>query len=128
MSVAYFIVLENETLDFDTFVNGKNIAHAFDELVSMCKKYELKSIEDFVCQDVSEFLSGELDDVDIPAQDSLWFEAQEGIDWATSLIDKIRNSAVSFEADPVIEDLNDYIDVFNKAKKHNAKWRFELDF
>jgi hypothetical protein len=127
MSVAYFIVLEDENIDIDTFVNGKNIALAFDELVSVCNKHGIKTIEDYISQDASEFL-GELDDINVPDQGVLWFDAQEGLDWARRLIDTLKTEKLSCEVGPVIEELNEYIGVFNKAKKHGIKWHLELDF
>ncbi len=129
MSVAYFIVLEDEGLGFDTFVNGKSIANKHDELFSICKANGLKTIEDFFSQDASEFLD-DFDDLEMPeqAQTVSWFGAQEGIDWAITLIEKLKADTTSFEAAPVIEDLIEYIEVFKQAKKHNVKWHLEMDF
>ena len=127
MSVAYFIVLDNDEVDFDTFVNGKAIAHAFDELVRFCKKHKFKTIEDFFSQDASDFLD-EFDDIEMPEQEVLWFNAQVGIDWATALIEKLKSEKTSFSTDAVIDDLQEYLEVFNKTKEIDAKWHFELDF
>ena len=127
MSVAYFIVLDNEEVDFDTFVNGKAIAHASDELVEFCEKHKLKTIEDFFSQDASEF-KDEFDDVEMPEKEVLWFNAQEGIDWATTFIEKLNSEKPKFSTVAVIEDLQEYLDVFNKTKAIGAKWHLELDF
>ena len=127
MSVAYFIVLDNEDVGFDTFVNGKGIAHAFDELFKFCEAHKLKTIEYFHSQDVSEFMQ-DFDDIEIPDQKINWFNAQEGIDWAVSLIKKLKSESPDFNTDEVIEDLQDYIEVFNNTNKINAKWHLELDY
>ena len=127
MSVAYFIVLDNEDVDFDSFINGKAIGHAFDELVEFCETHQLKTIEDFYSQDASEFLEG-IDDIEIHEQEVLWFDAQQGIDWATNLIQKLQTENPKFETAAVIEDLGEYLEVFNNTKKVNAKWHLELDF
>ena len=47
MSVAYYIVLDKEEPGFDTFVNGKALAHE-KRLESLCKKLGLKTFEDFL--------------------------------------------------------------------------------
>lgn len=127
MSVAYFIVLDNEEVGFDTFVNGKAMAHASDELVEFCEEQKLKSIEDFFSQDASEFMD-DLDDIEMPEQEILWFNAQEGIDWSTALIEKLKSEKPKFPTDAVIEDLQEYLEVFNKTKEIDAKWHIELDF
>lgn len=127
MSVAYFIVLENQEVDFDTFVNGKSIAHAFDDLIEFCNTQKLKTIEDFHSQNTSEFME-DFDYTDIPEQEIKWFDAQEGIDWASSLIKKIESEEPKFGTCAIIEDLREYLEVFNNAKKVNVKWHLELDY
>lgn len=127
MSVAYFIVLDKEDVGFDPFVNGKAIAHAFDALESFCKQHQLKTIEDFHSQDYSEFME-ELDDVEIPEQEEKWFTADEGIAWVTLLLAKLNSAQPAFASPDLYEDLNEYIGVFNNAKRAGAKWHLELDF
>lgn len=127
MSVAYFIVLDKEDVDFDPFVNGKAIAHAFNDLESFCKLHQLKTIEDFHSQDVSDFIE-ELDDIEMPEQDEAWFSADEGIEWVASLLTKLQLEKPAFASPEICEDLNEYLDVFNNAKRAGAKWHFELDF
>ena len=127
MSVAYFIVLDNEEVDFDTFVNGKAIAHVFDELVEFCETHQLKTIEDFHSQDATEFLE-DFDDIEIPEQEILWFDAQQGIDWVTDLIQKLKTKKPKFATDALIEDLGEYLEVLYNTKKANAKWHLELDY
>ena len=127
MSLAYFIVLNADDADFDTFVDGKSIAHAFDEIMEFCKSHGLKTIEDFHSQDVSEML-GEFDDIELPVQEIRWFSADEGIEWVNALIMKLEHENPSFLNAGILEDFKDYLDVFNKTKKSGAKWHLELDF
>ena len=127
MSVAYFIVLDNAEEGVDTFVNGKAIAQAFDEITTFCEAQGLKTIEDFHSQDISEFMQ-DIDDVEIPGQEILWFDAQEGIDWITSLLEKIESQNPDFTTEAIIEDLREYLEVFKKTKTVGAKWHLELDF
>ncbi|HOY23985.1 MAG TPA: hypothetical protein PK002_12585 [Cellvibrio sp.] len=127
MSVAYFIVLDKDDVDFDPFVNGKAIAHAFDELESFCKQHQLKTIEDFHSQDISEYME-ELDDIEVPGRDEAWFAADEGIEWVTSLVAKLKSEKPAFASPDIYDDLNEYLDAFNNAKRAGAKWHLELDF
>ena len=127
MSVAYFIALDNEDVEFDSFVNGKSIAHAMDELSDFCRYHDLKTIENFYSQDVSEIFD-ELDDSELTEQEEIWYDADEGIKWATALIGKLKHENPSFLSDAILEDLNEYLDVFRNAKKAGAKWHLELDF
>lgn len=127
MSVAYFIVLDKDDVDFDPFVNGKAIAHAFDELASFCKQHQLKTIEDFHSQDLSEFVD-ELDDFEMPEQEEKWFTADEGVEWVTSLLAKLNSEKPIFASQDIYEDLKEYLEVFKDAKRVCAKWHLELDF
>lgn len=95
MSVAYYIVLDKEDVDFETFVDGKGIAQSFEELTLFCSDNNVKSIEHFIDQDLSEFMD-ELEGIDIPEQTEKWFEAQEGISWAKDLIDKLNSKPPKF--------------------------------
>jgi len=125
MSIAHFIVLDNEEVDFDTFVNGKSIAHVYEELNNFCKKHELKTIEDF------QYFGDLFEDFDVietSNQETKWLEAKEGIDWATSLINKLESKSTNFDIKPVVNDLNEYLAVFQNAAKVDAKWYFELDY
>ena len=124
MSTAYYIALENEEVEFDTFVNGKAIAHASEELYELCESNSIKPLDEFLSQDVSEFI----DDFEMPdGMEITWFDAQEGIDCVLSLVKLIQSKDCTFEKGPVIEDLNEYLEVLNKVKQANLKWHLELD-
>ncbi len=130
MGVAYFIVLDRE-VDFDPFVNGKFLGNAADDLLPFCKKHSLKSIEEFYSQDGGEILEElgdfDLDDFDIPEGGNEWYSAEEGIEWSDSLISKLKTEEFVHPADPIIADLNEYRELFLKAKDADAKWHLELD-
>ena len=127
MSVAYFIVLNDDEVDFDTFVDGKSIAQVFDALTEFCNSHDLKTIEDFHSQDVSEMLD-EFDGIELPEQEEIWFNAEEGIEWVNSLIEKLQCENPSFLNKAILEDLNDYLEVFKNTRKSGVKWHLELDF
>ena len=127
MSVAYFIVLDINDVGFDTFVNGKMVAHYLDPLQSFCKKHRLNTIEDFVSQDMSALMDS-FDDIHIPEQKVIWFDSEKGIFWLNALIEKLHTDpAVEFPSAPIIEDLKEYRNVLMKAQGIDAKWHFEID-
>ena len=126
MSVAYFIVLDNEDVDFDTFVNGKHVAHFANEMLAFCNMHGLKPLEDFFSLDAGEFMD-EFDDMDIPDQDMQWFDAEVGIEWIDELIETLASESSEAWVEPVIEDLNEYKSVLEQARQIGAKWHFELD-
>ncbi len=120
MSVAYFITLDSDDPGFDAFVDGKVLTRHVDSVNAIAADIGLKQFEDYAFQDLSEFGG--------PDMDEQWFDAAEGIAWATALRAHLRNhpGAVG-DAAGVIEDLDDYIRVFEEAESRGLKWHLELD-
>lgn len=127
MSVAYFIVLDTDDVDFDTFVNGKHVAAVFDDLSSFCQQHGLKTIDDFTCQDISELVDEfDLDELASPSVE--WFAAAHGIGWLERLLQALKSEAPNFASQAVIDDLHEYLSVLKLANQVGAQWHFELDF
>jgi len=128
MSVAFYIELDKEDVDFEIFVDGKSIAHAFEELITFSQNNGLKSIEEYVYQDLSEYVD-EFEDMgmDVPEQVEQWFDAQEGITWATEMINNLKEKAPKFSSKDIIDDFKCYLEVFENAKKVDAKWHLAID-
>ena len=131
MSVAFYIVLDAEELGFDTFVNGKAIAHA-DDLDAFCVKCGLPTLESFVSQSREELEEMLDEDIEIPegeAGDAQWFDAEDGVEYVDALIAALRREPDALEATAdVIDDLLEYKSVLEKAQAIEAKWRLALDF
>jgi hypothetical protein len=124
VSTAFYIALEKDDVEFDTFVNGKAIADVADDLNELCESNNIKAIDEFLSQDPSEFL----DDFELPDDFEIkWYEAQEGLDYFTSLIGLINANDCNFNKEEVVSDLNEYLDVLQKVKAANLKWHLELD-
>lgn len=121
MSTAYFIVLDKDEPGFDAFVDGKIMTRHLQQVNAVAKNLGLKQFEDYAFQDLSEFGGPEMEPV--------WFSADEGVSWASAILESIREdpSAVS-ESDAVSEDLEDYIRVFREAAARGIRWHLELDF
>ena len=125
MSTAYFIVLDNEDVDFDPFVNGKFVAQEADKINSISDNLGLKGFDEFVSQDLEDF-GIETEDSDLSVS---WFDPSEGLEWASKIRDHVRDNPGAVKSkDGVLEDLDDYIRVFENAKKANVQWHFEIDF
>jgi len=130
MSLAYYIVLDHQEPGFETFVNGKAVAHAIDELDALCDKEGLTKLDDFMGQSVSEL--NELLDEEIEQPEGeeghRWFEPDTGIALIEALIEKIRfNPQIVTEPDAVISDFIEYKTVLVQAKAIKAQWHLAID-
>lgn len=129
MSLAYFIVLDAEEPGFDTFVNGKALAHESEHLNAICEQLGIQSFEDYVTvsdETMEEFME---EDFEIPDNDgSEWYEAEEGLALIKALVAYIEENPESVrDAATVREELGEYAVVFEKAKTAGMKWHLEID-
>jgi len=121
MSTAYFIVLDQDDPDFDSFVDGKMLTQQLEAVNKVADKLGLKQFEDYAFQDLSEFGG--------PQLETEWFGATEGVEWASAILQELRDDpGVVKDIGAVIEDLEEYVRVFKEAQKRDLKWHLELDF
>ena len=121
MSTAFFIVLDSDEPGFDAFVDGKILTRQLDSVNAIARSLGLKQLEDYAFQDLSEFGGPELE--------VEWFDAAEGKNWASRILQHIRaNPEAVKDIEAVAEDLADYVRVFEEAGKRGLKWHLELDF
>lgn len=129
MGLAYYIVLDNDEPDFDTFVNGKALAHE-EALESICKAVGIEPIDKYLtmsADDIGDMLGEEIELPDGVGEE--WFLAEEGITYFSKLAEYIEanpNSVSNLEG--CLEDLKDYNEVLEKAKAIEAKWHLNVDF
>ena len=118
MSLAYYIVLDNEEPGFDTFVNGKYLARE-DGLDALCKQLHLKAFGDFLAMsedDISDMLG---EDIDLPeGEGERWFAPEEGLAWAPAL-------AAHIKADPpsVTERSSDLAAASKPSPNTRRSWK-----
>lgn len=129
MSVAYYIVLDKEEPGFDTFVNGKALAHE-KRLESLCKKLGLKTFEDFLTMsgdDISDMIG---EHVDFPeGEGEKWFTPEEGLAFVSALATHIKANHKSVtDQEGCLEDLAEYTRILEQAKSIGAKWHLNLDY
>ncbi len=129
MSVAYYIVLDRDDPGFDTFVNGKFLAHE-DGLDALCKQLGLKTCEDFLSMSEDEFSDMLDEDIELPAgEGEQWFTPEEGLAWVAALAAHIAaNPASVAKPRGCLEDLAEYAEVLEKARAIQARWHLGLDF
>jgi len=131
MSLAYYIVLDNENPGFDEFVNGKAIARRAHELDELCERLGLPYLDSFMGQSLAELeeLLGE--PLNLPSGNGdtrQWFEPREGLAVVESIIQHMqyhpRPRDDFFE---LLEDLNEYRTVLQKASEIGARWHLAVD-
>lgn len=132
MSAAFFIVLDNPDPGFDTFVNGKAVAHC-DEIEGITQSLTLKSIYDYVDGDMDGFLEEGYDDegeeLAFDSSKYAWFGAAEGIAYFSKIKNHIQSNCATFQnAEAIVADLDEYIDLLHKAASIGAKWHLELGY
>lgn len=121
MSTAYFIVLDQDDPDFDSFVDGKMLTQQLGAVNKVANTLGLKQFEDYAFQDLSEFGGPDLEPE--------WFGATEGVKWASAILQQLRDDPGAVkDVEAVIEDLEEYVRVFKEAEKRDLKWHLELDF
>jgi len=108
MSLAHFISLQNKNPGFDTFVNGKAIAHACDELEAIAVKEGVASIMSYYGRK--------------------WYGADTGLATVHALIRHLEaNPEAVPDAGDVIDDLKEWEEVLLKAKDAGIKWKMKID-
>lgn len=133
MSGAYYIVLDVPDPGFDTYVNGKFLAHHSSALNKICQKIGLRKFDDYVSQALEdarimiEEHGGDPDSIDIP--DEKWFSVEEGIEFVTRLSSHIEAHSDSIkDAEKILSDLQEYSQVLEQCKRIQAKWHLDVDF
>ncbi len=128
MSLAYYIVLDNEEPGFETSVNGKALANE-DDLDSLCGKLGLMALDDFLTMSgdhISDLLG---EDVELPeGEGEKWFTPEEGLEVFAALSAHIKaNPKAVSNAAGCLRDLSEYTAVLENAKSIGAKWHLNLD-
>ena len=119
MSVAYFVVVDAVDPGFDTFVDGKMITKHLELVDALAEQAGLQRLDGFAAQDLSDFGGPDTSDV--------WFAPEDGVAWATAMLDAVAAGSLPDKAG-ILDDLRGYLRVFEKAKNSGLRWHLELDF
>ncbi len=132
MTAAYFVVLENPDPGFKTYVDGSAVAKAAPNLNRIARMLEVRRIEDFVSQELTEYFDEEEEDDfhgNVAEPHTVWFDASEGLNWATRIAQYVReNPGDVHDAESVLEDLVEYEELFRNASEAGIRFHIEVDF
>jgi hypothetical protein len=136
MSAAFYIVLDRETPGFNTTVNGKFLAKDADRIDRVSKAIGIPSLSDFICFSPGSAESivensgkspNEMETAELPQQ--RWFDAQAGLDFIEKIAAFIdENPTIVKNTKGVLDDLEEYKVVLQKAKSIGARWNLQVDF
>jgi hypothetical protein len=129
MSVAYYIVLDNGDEKAAAAADGKAFARNLDSLEAIAASLDLPAIDSFVgfCdEDIDAIFE---DDAEIPEElEDAWFPAEAGITLFEKLSAHIKDHPAEVKnAEGVLQDISDYLEILRKARDANAQWRFGID-
>ena len=108
----------------DLYFESSAFPAASEQLEAIAKKLGLPShFELFSYAAQNDLCPPELQETQIP-----WFEPQAGIDWLDAVSKYIRSNPTSVQnAEPLLADFADCIDVLQRAKTHGSRWHFAMD-
>jgi hypothetical protein len=136
MSAAFFIVLDKEDPGFDPMVNGKFLSRDSERLDKIAQSLGIPTLADYVSYSSDEArammadLETDADEIEgIELPEPKWFQPQEGLDLVTKLSTHIQaHPSVVKNAKGVLADLQEFKEVFEKAKTIGARWNLQVDF
>ena len=127
MSVAWYVVLENNIPGFDPAVDGKALARAGDMLESIAKDKGVRPLMGYFSTSPEE-ISGFLEDHGATfekAPPEEWFTAEEGLKTVNALLEEGERRQLDARA---ITDLRDFQRVLEVAKQNDVGWHMAVDF
>ena len=128
MGAVYTIVLDSEDPGFDTFVNGKAIARAARQLVSLCDKLGLPAFDEFLTFSEQEIIDLLDEDIRIPESEEAWFSPDDGLRVIDALSGHLKaNPRELHNAQGVLEDLAQYANILAQARSIGARWHLGLE-
>jgi hypothetical protein len=109
MSLAYYISLQNKNPGFDTFVNGKSLARACDQLDAIAKQLGVTPIGEFFGKK--------------------WHAAEAGLASVEALVRHLQEEPAAIpDCADVVKDLEEWQEVLRHAKAANIKWKMKIDY
>ena len=131
MSVAYYIVLSNDSPGFGTEMDGSTIAGEEEALVKIATDAGLASPLDFfsMAEDEMAELLEEAGAADVRAAEEVWFSAADGLAWVRALQAAVAvNSGLLINQVGVLRDLSDIEAILVNANDVGARWHMAVDY
>jgi hypothetical protein len=127
MSSAFYIVLEN-TIEVDTFVDGKALSQADPLLSQLAIDAGVKPLMEFFGADSAEY-ADVFADTDFEPPAAKWYEANEGLQTVRMLLSNIEQNPNKFATvEAVIIDLKNFERVLAEAEEKQLRWHLAIDF
>ena len=132
MGLAWYIVGEKEVPGFDTFVDGKAIAHADEELLAdIFKSLHVPPLMDFFSQSPEEIRDFSDEETDMPPDlpEEEWFSAADGLKTVRTLAQHLeKHPHVLSGSEEILEDLKEYDRILSRFEKQGIRWHLAIDF
>lgn len=128
MSLAWYIMGEKDIKDFDTFVDGKAIAHADEEvLAGIFRTLNVAPLMDFFSQNPEEF--GDFPDENSHMPKEEWFSAAEGLKTVRALAAHLQaHPDAAPQSEEILEDMKEYERILSRFEKEGIRWHLAIDF
>ena len=135
MGAALYITLENEDAGVDNFVDGKALSRVEDHLVAVAHELGVRPLMEFYSMSEEDFLEearqfNTLAGVTDPSPyQEQWFTAEEGLSTLRALLSYVQRTRDAFvDADSVIVDLQNFVDVLEEAASRGIRWHLSVDY
>ncbi|MGE0085966.1 MAG: hypothetical protein AB7S75_16280 [Desulfococcaceae bacterium] len=132
MGLAWYIVSEKEIKGFDTFVDGKAIAHADEKILAdIFSSLNVPPLMSFFSQNPEE--TGDFFDYEADIPENLpeeeWFSAADGLKTVRALTVHLQAHPESVaESEEILEDLKEYERILSRFEKEGIRWHLAIDF
>jgi hypothetical protein len=133
VSLAWYIVLQQEIPGFDATVSGKGLAHASEVLDSIAKETGVLCLMDFFSvspDELAGFAQGH-DIAVLEGADELpgekWFSAAEGLKTVRALVRAVEETNIE-NAVRIVADLKEFERVLQIAEDKGVSWHLAVDF
>ena len=127
MGAAIYVTFEEDIPGLDTFMNGKALLKASDQVDAIAKSLGVRPLMEFFSIDpdmASEFVAN--DSVQISPR--TWFSADEGLKTARALRTHLTaNPSLVPKQHMVFDDLTDIERLLSAASEHSVRWNFSID-
>ncbi|MEZ4528148.1 MAG: hypothetical protein R2941_19735 [Desulfobacterales bacterium] len=132
MGLAWYIVGEKEVEGFDTFVDGKAIAHADEKILDdIFRELNAAPLMDFFSENPEELADFFDENADMPddLKTEKWFSATDGLKTVRSLTAHLQTHPDAIaESGEILEDLKEYERILSRFEKQGIRWHLAIDF
>jgi hypothetical protein len=132
--MSYFVVLEEDVDDIDTFVSLKTLTKAASKLRTIALDIGVTPLADFVFgedrerEDLEDIAENEGWDYHAGGRSEEWFSADEGLDTVRALTNYIESDPeVLKRPKAALEELKALEDVLQAARDASVRFHFEID-